>query len=149
MIKEPGINHPTKGHLIQLKGQYTCNSNAVIYFLKCPCGKYYVGQTSRAVKIRINEHRSSIRTYLYKNIEERAIIDKTDRKYGETSVAQHFAAARHSVSDLRWAILEQIYEQNIGNLKNKLLRRETYWIVELDTMAPKGLNENCCFSAFL
>lgn len=47
----------------EVKEQYTCNSSNVIYALKCPCGKMYIGQTSRMTKIRLNEHRSAIRTY--------------------------------------------------------------------------------------
>lgn len=92
-----------------MKGQYTCNSNAVVYVLKCPCGKYYVGQTSRAIKVRINEHKSSIICYLNKSVEERTELDRIEHKFGETSVAQHYAEAKHTVSDLRWAVLEQIY----------------------------------------
>ncbi len=34
----------------------------VIYFMKCPCGLAYVGKTQRALKSRIAEHRSDIRT---------------------------------------------------------------------------------------
>lgn len=86
IIKGPHINHPTKGHTIPLKGQYTWNSSNVIYILKCPCGKCYVGQTSRMIKIRLNEYSSSIRTYLGKSSDERKAVDESVRKFGETSV---------------------------------------------------------------
>lgn len=56
IIKGTVVHHPTRGHPIKIKDQHNCNSQNVIYLLKCPCGKYYVGQTSRAIKIRINEH---------------------------------------------------------------------------------------------
>ena len=38
-----------------------CNTAMCVYLISCPCDKYYVGMTSRPVKIRIGEHRSTIR----------------------------------------------------------------------------------------
>lgn len=90
IIKGPTINHPTQGHPIQLGSQFTCNSTNVIYLINCPCGKCYVGQTSRAIKIHLNEHRSSIRQYQNKRIQEREEQNKSDKKFGETTVARHF-----------------------------------------------------------
>lgn len=57
IIKGPSVDHPTKGYPIYVKRQYTCNSTNVIYMLKCPCGKCYVSQTTRAIKFRLNEHK--------------------------------------------------------------------------------------------
>ncbi|OCT70301.1 hypothetical protein XELAEV_18037224mg [Xenopus laevis] len=55
--------HHSKGFPIKLNGHFTCNSTGVIYMIKCPCGLTYVGQTSRSIKTRLNEHKSSIRNY--------------------------------------------------------------------------------------
>lgn len=70
-----------KGYPIPVKGQYTCNSMNVIYILKCPCGKCYVRQTSRSIKVRVNEHRSCICTYQNRSNEEKENADK----FGEIS----------------------------------------------------------------
>ncbi|OCT70572.1 hypothetical protein XELAEV_18037496mg [Xenopus laevis] len=51
------IAHPTRATPIKTNG----NSSAVIYLIKFPCG--YVGQTSRAVRLRLNEHKSNIHRY--------------------------------------------------------------------------------------
>lgn len=70
IIKSPETNHPNKGYPIMTRGYYTCNSEGVIYLLKCPWGKGYVGQTSRSIKIRLNEYKSNIRTYHLKKQEK-------------------------------------------------------------------------------
>lgn len=63
IIKGKVVQHPMKGHNIKIRGYHTCNSHNVVYCLKCPCGKAYVGQTTRQIKVRLNEHRSSISLY--------------------------------------------------------------------------------------
>ncbi|OCT78244.1 hypothetical protein XELAEV_18029352mg [Xenopus laevis] len=57
VIKGNVVQHPTKRVKIHLKHYATCNTSSVVYMLKCPCGKVYVGQTVRAVKERIKEHK--------------------------------------------------------------------------------------------
>lgn len=89
IIKGPNIMHPTKGYPIPTKGFYTCNTNNVIYLLKCLCGKIYIGQTSRPIKVRINEHKSHIRRYW----DDLDITSKENKKWSETSVAKHFYEA--------------------------------------------------------
>lgn len=59
IIKGPVIHHPTRGVAIPACGYFTCNSGNVMYMLKCPCGRAYVGITSRMVQIRLNEHKSN------------------------------------------------------------------------------------------
>ncbi|OCT73092.1 hypothetical protein XELAEV_18036071mg [Xenopus laevis] len=51
-----------KGNKIYLKCA-TCETTGLIYLVKCPCGKVFVGQTIRPVKERIKEHKSDIRNY--------------------------------------------------------------------------------------
>ncbi|CAJ0955580.1 unnamed protein product [Ranitomeya imitator] len=36
-----------------------------------------------------------------------------------------------------------------GNVKQKLLQKETRWMVTLDTLSPTGLNEAISFKSFL
>ncbi|OCT70349.1 hypothetical protein XELAEV_18037266mg [Xenopus laevis] len=57
IIKGSKINHPKKGYEINLNVYATCKSTHVVYLLKCPCGLGYMGHTSRAVKLRIQEHK--------------------------------------------------------------------------------------------
>ncbi|OCT82775.1 hypothetical protein XELAEV_18025309mg, partial [Xenopus laevis] len=76
-------------------GHFTCETKFVIYMLKCPCGLAYIGQTIRAAKERVKEHRSNIRNF----------------KAGtatDTTVSRHFNTERHNLSQLKWMILEKI-----------------------------------------
>ena len=101
--------------------------------LICPCGKNYVGQTSRPLKTRISEHRSTIRN-----------------KVITSPVAVHFAEAGHNVSTLRYCGIESIQPpRRGGDIKNILLKRELFWIHTLQTLAPKGLNEEYDIRPFL
>ena len=77
----------------------------------------YVGMTTRALYERFREHRSNI-------------IRKT-----KTSVAAHFNnLPEHSMEDLTIMIIDQ--EDDAKTLR----KREKYWINELRTKAPDGIN---------
>lgn len=125
--------HPTTGQQVKIKGKITCSTTHVIYMLKCPCGKAYVGKTTRALKTRIAEHRSTIR-----NGDEKS------------PVAVHFKQAKHNVSSLRYLGIEKVhYPRRGGDIDNLLLKREVWWIDYLKTMAPVGLNEDFDIRPFL
>ncbi|CAJ0964199.1 unnamed protein product [Ranitomeya imitator] len=40
----------------EIRSFLSCSSKGVIYHLTCPCGKIYIGLTTRELKIRIREH---------------------------------------------------------------------------------------------
>ena len=71
----------------------------------------YVGMTRRALYKRFNEHMSDIRN-----------------KRTWKSVGEHFNLPGHSKEDLTIMIIDQVKE------------RERYWIKELKTKAPDGIN---------
>ena len=84
----------------------------VIYLLTCPCGKAYVGMAKRELKVRIAEHRSTIRC---KNM--------------NYPVAAHFAEANHPVSSLRYIGIEKVnVPRRGGDIEKLLLKREASWI---------------------
>lgn len=60
----------------------------------------YVGQTSRQIKICLNEHKSKIRLYKTKIQSDNDTEKKT---FGELTVARHFYECGHNISDLRYA----------------------------------------------
>ena len=113
---------------IAIQGGMNCLSKNVIYVIECKkCYIQYVGETRCAFKTRMQRHISDIRTY--KN----------------TSVARHFNdfCVRNSTeADLLIYPIEQIPDQG-SPYKNdkKLLMRENYWIKELNTLEPNGLNK--------
>ncbi|OCT93153.1 hypothetical protein XELAEV_18016218mg [Xenopus laevis] len=85
----------------------------------------YIGQTTRQVKERIGEHKSDIK-----------------RKILQNPVAGIFIEAGHSISQLRFQILQQIPRPRRGGDRVKqLLKCEANWIRKLGTLTPGGLNK--------
>ncbi|OCT70953.1 hypothetical protein XELAEV_18037867mg [Xenopus laevis] len=132
VIKRDTVLHPTQGTQIKLRGYHTCMSKNLIYYLKCPWGKGYVGKTNRMIRLRLNEHRSAIR----------------NAHSQMTSVSRHWTECKHNVAQLRWQVLEEV-KANYTNIDKKLLQRECFSIWKLDTLSPKGMNENWGLNCFL
>lgn len=127
------FNHPQTGKRIKIKGIISCTTKGVIYKLTCPCGKAYIGKTSRELKQRIAEHRSTIRC---RNI--------------NYPVAQHFIEFNHPISSLKYTGIERIEQpKRGGNWDTMLLRREAFWISTLGTLSPQGLNEELDLRPFI
>ncbi|CAJ0965859.1 unnamed protein product [Ranitomeya imitator] len=131
--KGPSVFHPQTGKAIPIKGFYTCESTHVVYLIKCPCGLAYVGETTQTVRDRVAQHKSTIR------------CNKT-----HLPLPHHFFEKNHSISQLRFQVLEQVDIPRRGQNRTKMLqRREAYWIYTLQTLEPKGLNRDYDVSAFL
>ena len=131
--KTSTFSHPRTGKPFNIKGVISCNSKNVIYMLKCPCGLAYIGKTSRSLKTRISEHRSNIRTH-----------------DSRSPVAVHFTTFSHSVSTLSYCGIELVKQPSRGgDLNALLLKREAFWIYTLDTLSPRGLNEDFDLRPFL
>lgn len=128
------FHHPRSGKEFKINGFINCNTTHVIYMIKCVCSKIYIGQTKRALKVRIAEHKTAIRV---KNM--------------DYAIARHYAAANHgTVSSLKFCGIEKVsLSVRGGDIVNKLLRREAYWIDTLNSVEPNGLNESLSFSCFL
>ena len=78
--------------------------------------------TNRMVKIRIQEHCSSIRC-----------------KRSNTKLTSHFIEKQHTAQDICWTVIEQLIEGET-QIEKKLLEYEQRWIYRLSTY-PEGLNE--------
>ncbi|OCT78082.1 hypothetical protein XELAEV_18029182mg [Xenopus laevis] len=103
---------------------YTCNSTFVIYLIKCPCGLEYVGETTQKVEDRIKQHKSNIRC-----------------NYNYLPIPSHFAEARHTVSQLRYQVIDGVGPLRCGGDRIYLLKKlEMQWILRLGTLSPGGLN---------
>ncbi|XP_041424947.1 uncharacterized protein LOC121395456 isoform X1 [Xenopus laevis] len=128
------INHTIKDYI-------NCRTKGVIYVLECPCKKQYVGMTTQMLKLRIQQHCSSIR-----NADK---IGKSDKIL--STVASHFKQYHNmNPSNVKFWAIEQI-QLGIrgGDLEQELLKRETHWIFKLNSVSPNGINENILFNAFL
>ncbi len=119
------FSHPHTNKKFPINSVITCDSMHVVYMLSCPCGLVYVGKTTRKLKQRISEHKSSICC--------------NDREY---PVAVHFNDARHDISSLRFCGIEKVSPPRRGGDHDLLLKcREAFWIYSLQTLSPKGLND--------
>ncbi len=100
--------------------------------IKCPCGICYIGKSNRELKTRINEHKSAIRN-----------------KDQKSPIARHYSMCKHEVSAMRFMGIEVVKPPPRGGDRETLiLQKERRWIFELDTLFPKGLNEEndlCCY----
>ena len=102
-----------------------CQSKNIIYVIECKkCKIQYVGETERSLALRLNNHLSDI------------------DNYKDTAIPNHFLDDCWPPED-NFCIfpIEQIYDRGskIKNKKNRLIR-EAYWIKQLETQFPEGLN---------
>jgi len=94
-----------------------CNTTSVIYLITClKCQIQYVGETKRKLKDRFNNHRSDIK--LHK----------------QTAVSIHFNNILHNYNHISVVPIELV----IDSIERKT--RENYWIKELNSRYPLGLN---------
>ena len=98
----------------------SCNSKNLVYLITCSfCHIQYVGITTQTLRERLNGHRSKIKENKLK-----------------TNIVTHFNLPNHSFSNLNIQILETV-EDNVS-----LTERELFWIKNLQTIYPFGLNDN-------
>ena len=114
------VQSTSTGHSFNVRATATGKTSNVIYVIECKlCNVQYVGETQNALHIRLNGHRNDIRHMK---------IDKP--------VAAHFNKPSHSLTDLAIMVLEVMRSQNSDLRK----RRESYWIYQLQSLHPGGLN---------
>jgi len=95
----------------------SCYTSNVIYLVTCAiCNMQYVGETGRPLRDRFNNHRSDIKL-------------KKD-----TAIAIHFNNILHKYKHIQITPIEIINDPS--ERKNK----EHYWIKELKTTYPLGIN---------
>ncbi|MEE6526032.1 hypothetical protein FKM82_026411 [Ascaphus truei] len=97
--------------------------------------------TTREVRFRILEH--------VRNIKNASKDLQAFKKI--TSVARHFFEAHVSDFNLLQAFAIERVSLGLrgGDLERALLRRESRWIVQMDSMIPRGLNDYLGFAMFI
>ncbi|CAJ0946807.1 unnamed protein product [Ranitomeya imitator] len=97
-VSQKGFHYQTPGHKeYTIKQFLTCNSDHVICLLECPCKLWYVGETTCELKVRMNNHRHSIR-----------------KKRLDLPVSKHFVELKHTEKDLKFRIIDKIPIQRRG-----------------------------------
>ncbi|CAJ0927866.1 unnamed protein product [Ranitomeya imitator] len=118
------FTHPRSGKRFPIRVFFSCDSTYVIYLIKCPCGLGYVGETTQHIRDRISQHKSTIRC-------KKLLLP----------VPAHFIAHNHSISQLRYQVIDSVpLARRGGNRILKLKQKEAYWIHVLQTLEPFGLN---------
>ena len=109
-----------------ITGKLDCNSTNIVYLIECKkCEEQYVGETSKPLKTRLNNHVSDI------------------NGYKGTSIAEHFNQLDHNgVEDLQITPILQVPDSD-SKTRDMLTRRkhESFFIKKLKTMYPLGINE--------
>jgi len=102
-----------------------CESRNLVYLITCKyCHKQYVGETKQTLHARTYQHSYSVRKDL------------------NTPVARHFQNPNCKWDEASVECIEALRGDPDDNLyvSQKRLTRELYWIVELCTLTPYGLN---------
>ncbi len=95
--------------------------SAVIYVITCSkCSKQYVGKTETGLNIRVNNHRSFIKT------------KKPD------PLARHFFTNGHTFDDFQITAIDFVPHADTHMLCNK----ETFYIKLFQTVQPSGINSH-------
>ena len=106
----------------------TCESQFVICLMKYILFKIqYVGKSETPLNLKLNNHRKDVNN-------TKAI-----------PACSHFKIHGHNfMKHAKFTLIEQLTEiSNVSKdtLRLRLKRREDFWIIKLETFAPKGLNE--------
>ena len=101
-----------------------CGTKNVVYLVTCKkCKIQYVGETERTLRQRMCGHRSCIKDL-------------------SSLLGSHFDD--HGIENFSVQIIEEINPRRMRNnktIKDHRLDREDYWMRELGTISPFGLND--------
>jgi hypothetical protein len=108
-----------------------CKTPNMAHLLDCHvCGSQYVGESVQPFNKRMNGHRSDL------------------TKKTLLPVGQHFVSPGYSLDDFGRSKI-YIINHNPSWKENQRQKRESFWILELQTLYPEGMNKKakigCCF----
>ena len=103
----------------------TCELNNVIYLITCTkCQKQYVGETCRALSLRMYEHKHTV------------------QKNGQdTPVSRHFKSDGHNHKHMQFSVQKWCTPKFDGTKTSKRRRIDLSWIFKLHSLAPIGINQ--------
>lgn len=112
----------------------SCDTVGVIYALKCPCNLIYVGRTTRALKDRIEEH---VR-HIHKGSDKHNLYVHFKRMHNQSTAGLKF-----------WGLEAPKRHWRGSNFTREISKRESWWIHQLGSLAPGGLNREFDLKCFL
>ena len=90
------------------------------------CNQQYVGKNETPFNIRLNNHRKDVK-------DPKAIL-----------AGEHFQISGHRFNEhTRFTIIDRFTKTNLAKeiLRERLIQRESLWLQKLETLYPKGLNQ--------
>ena len=110
---------------MDLPKRVTCELSNVIYLISCTkCHMHYIGETSRTLRKRMYEHKSSV-------IKDGQI----------TPASRHFKNDGHSHKHMQFSVLEWCTPKFESDSTSKRRCIELCWIFKLQSRAPIGINQ--------
>ena len=107
----------------EIYGKVNCETKNVIYLIECnkqSCKTRYIGETSRQLKERFNDHKNYIKSII-----------------PTQSTGEHFNSKGHGLHNVTITILEKVRRRKKD--KNYRLERDKFYIKKFDTY-NNGLN---------
>lgn len=117
-----------------MKTFITRNTTHVTYVLECEYEYQYVGRTTWKLKTRIREH-----------------IDDLRKCFKLHSASNHFRLVhnRDPKGLTFYSIDCKEHHWRGSNLKQAISKNETWWVFEMCTLAPRGLNIDLDLNCFI
>lgn len=131
-VKE--FQHPHTNHIYTIRDFISCNTVGVVYAVKCPCDFLYIGRTTRALKDRMEEHVRNIR----KGFDKHYLSIHFKEVHNKSTVGMRFWGIEAPKKHWRGSI----YTREIS-------KRESWWIHQLGSLFPGGLNKEFDLRCFL
>ena len=111
---------------------HTKNALYLAFCMKCNARQYVGKVETQGANRRVNKHRNDV------------------RRPDGLAIDRHFDQPDHDFNrDFRLILIEEITKRNLTKeqMRELLLRREDFWMLKLDTLAPNGFNDKLNFPA--
>ena len=133
MISTTYFTNKTGSKRYDIRHKTGCRSKNALYLgfcMKCN-NKQYVGKVeTQGANKRINKHRNDA------------------KRPDSIGIDKHFLEPGHDFDrDFRMIVIEEISQSNMTKEQTRqtLLRREDFWIKQLETLEPNGFNDRLNF----
>ena len=108
-----------------------------VYLIECEiCGEQYTGSTKTKFRSRANNYKSTQRKFVNKEAVPKQALE-------QKFFHEHYCSDRHNGIEY-WVITLIDSAEALKELRKK----ELYWMYQLKTYAPYGLNERDVYEAF-
>lgn len=112
----------------------TCATRYIVYLITCPCKKQYVGRTIRTFSVRVNEHIASIKKGRNNHSVPRCYL----KHHNKNQLGTKFQIIGKCIPHWRG-----------DSCLRGVLHLETFWIYQLKSYLPYGVNIDWDINAFI